>query len=330
MTISLLHLHAKHLLAINYFRMKSSKLIVYPIIVLSMVFWSLSFVWYKVIYEYFNPITVIFLRLIISSAFLFLFTTIFKKLQKIQRKHWKLMIILTFFQPFLYFIGESFGMLYVSSTLGAVLISTIPLFTPILAYILFKEKISILNVFGLIVSFMGVLLVIMNKDFRFEASWQGVLLMLLAVIAALGYSALIAKLTQNYNSYTIITVQNFLGIFLFMPLFFIFDFKSFIQIDFSWEMLIPLLELSIFASSFAFIFFTYGIKILGITKANMFTNTIPVFTAIFAFFILKETLDFQKIMGILIVITGLFLTQIKLKNLKGKSMILFKKFNYRT
>ena len=76
--------------------------------------------------------------------------------------------------------------------------------------------------------------------------------------------------------------------------------------------MISILELAIFASSLAFIFFTYGLNHLGITKSNIFINAIPVFTAIFAYFVLDELLNFQKMVGITIVISGLFLSQIKL------------------
>ncbi|MCK4662059.1 MAG: DMT family transporter [Bacteroidales bacterium] len=310
--------------------MFTKKAIVYPIIILSMIFWSMSFVWYKIVYQYFEPITTIFLRLIISSILLLIFTLIFKKLQKVKKEDYGLMIILAFFQPFLYFVGESFGMLYVSSTVAAVVISTIPLFTPILAFFLFGERISFYNVAGIFISFFGVLMVIFNKNLTITASPKGLLLLFIAVVAALSYSALIIKLTKKYNSYTIITVQNVIGIFFFLPLFLIFDFKSFINITFTWKMVLPLIELAVFASSLAFVFFIYGIKELGITKANMFCNVIPVFTAILAFFILKETLSSQKFLGIFIVIGGLFLSQINFKKLKGKNYYLFKRFNYRT
>ena len=63
--------------------------------------------------------------------------------------------------------------------------------------------------------------------------------------------------------------------------------------------------------SFAFIFFTFAMKNLGITKANIFTNTIPVVTAILAWIYLGEELNFTKIIGIGVVIGGLFLSQFR-------------------
>ena len=47
-------------------------------------------------------------------------------------------------------------------------------------------------------------------------------------------------------------------------------------------------------------------------------NAIPVFTAIFAYFALDEILNFQKIIGISIVICGLSLSQFKLNFSKNR------------
>ena len=48
---------------------------------------------------------------------------------------------------------------------------------------------------------------------------------------------------------------------------------------------------------------------MGITKANVFSNSIPVFTALFSFIILGEKLTVQNITGMAVVIAGLFMSQ---------------------
>ncbi len=300
------------------------KLLVYVSLSLSMLLFSFSFVWYKQVYVYFNPITTIFFRLVISSAFLFLYSIIAKKFQKIKKKDFKAFFLLALFEPLIYFLGESFGMKYVSATVGSVIISTIPLFTPILAYYMFNERLSKMNLAGIILSFLGVLMVVLKKDFSFSASPGGVLLLLLAVAGAMGYSAQIVFLTKKYNTMTVIIAQNTIGAFYFLPLFLIFDAQQFLTVHITWDALKPLFELAIFASSFAYIFFLYGVRNVGITKANMFTNIIPVFTAIFAFFVLDDSLSLQKIIGILIVVAGLFLSQVNYGRLKKRFFFLRK------
>jgi drug/metabolite transporter (DMT)-like permease len=234
------------------------------------------------------------------------------KLDRILRKDIKTFILLSFLSPFLYFLGESYGVSYMSSTLAAVIIATIPLFSPIGAYYYLKERISMMNFLGIVVSVVGVAIVIFHDGFELiDVSLIGIGFMSLAVVSALGYSLIIKKMTDRYNVFTIVAYQNLIGIFFFLPLFFMLDFKHFIQVKPTWDVIIPLLNLGVFASTFAFIFFTYSIKNLGISRANIFTNAIPVLTAIFAYFILGEVITTLKLVGILVVVLGLFLSQLK-------------------
>ena len=53
----------------------------------------------------------------------------------------------------------------------------------------------------------------------------------------------------------------------------------------------------------------HPVQKMGITKANVFSNCIPVFTAIFSFIILGEKLTIQNIIGMAIVIAGLIMSQ---------------------
>ena len=288
-------------------------------------FWGLSFIWSKVLLEFYTPITIVFLRLVISSVFLVFIGLITKRIQKFNKKDTLNLLLLSFFQPFLYFIGETTGLKYVSSTTASVLISTIPLFSPIAAYYFLKEKLNLLNFIGILISIGGILLVLVKDDFKISASPKGLSLMLLAVFAAIAYSVIVVKFAKKYNVFTIITYQNIVGVFMFLPIFLFFDFQDFIDIKFTLEIFKPLLYLSVFASSLAFILFTYGIKNLGVIKANTIANIIPVFTATFAFFLLGEKLSFINIIGIIIVVSGLYLSQLNKKIHLKNIIIPFKK-----
>lgn len=298
--------------------MKKNNLIAYLSVSLAMIFWSYTFIWYKVVYEFYNPITVVFFRLIISSIFLFILMYPLKKLQKIKKGDFKYFLLIAAFNPFLYFLGESYGISLVSTSLAAVMIATIPLFTSFTSSYFLSEKITKMNMLGITFSIIGVGLVIFNKSENFSASGKGILWLSLAVMAAIGYTLALKKVSAKYNSISIVTYHNFIGIFLFAPLFFIIDFPEFKSSGFSADAWVPLLELAIFGSSFAFIFFTFAIQKIGIGKANAFTNLIPVITALIAYFVLDEILNMNKIIGISLVIGGLFLSQIRTSGLRER------------
>ncbi len=98
---------------------------------------------------------------------------------------------------------------------------------------------------------------------------------------------------------------------MFLPFFLIFNLQSTIAAPFSTKVLGSLILLVVFASSLAFIFYTKVNSVLGVSRTAVFTNFIPVFTAIFSWMILDEELSLQKIFGMALVIGGVFLTQIK-------------------
>ncbi len=287
----------------------------YAGIVLAMFFWALSFIWFKIANEHYPPITIVMSRLFISSLLLYLFTKATGTLQVLQKKDRLNIFILTLFNPFLYFIGESYGLTYVSSSTGAVIISTIPLFTPFAAHYFLKEKLSLMNYAGIFLSFGGVILILYHPG-QWDISWKGLASLLFAVFCAVFYTILLAKLTFRYNALSLITWQNTLGAVMFIPLFLLIDLPGFPKNAWSWEHFKPILELAVFASSFSFVLFAVGIKQIGAARTNIFSNLIPAVTAIFAFFLLKEPLTVQKFTGILIAISGLFLTQIKSSFLK--------------
>ena len=274
-----------------------------------MIFWSFSFIWFKEANKTFHPITIVFIRLVFSVVLLTTFLILTKNFMKIRKQDRKLFLMLALFEPFIYFLGESFGLTYVSATVCSVLISTIPVFATIGAWLIFKERLKAINYTGIILSFIGVLVFILNSDGSISFNIKGLGLLFLAVLSAVGYNLTLSRLVGYYTPVYIVNVQNIIGAVLFLPLFLILDLKHFISTPFTFEMFKPVIQLSLFASCGAFILFAYSVKHMGITKANVFSNCIPVFTALFSFILLGEKLTFQNILGMAIVITGLFLSQ---------------------
>jgi len=292
----------------------SKQVKIYVAVVLSMIFWSFSFIWFKVANKTFHPITIVFIRLLFSTILMTTFLVVTKNYMKIKKSDRKLFLMLALFEPFFYFLGESFGLTYVSATVCSVLIATIPVFATIGAWLIFKEKLKAINYAGIILSFMGVLVFILNTDGSLSFNIKGLGLLTLAVLSAVGYNLTLSHLIETYTPVYIVNVQNLIGATLFLPLFMIFDFKHFISTPFTFDMFKPIIELSIFASCGAFILFAYSVKNMGITKANVFSNCIPVFTAFFSFILMGDKLTVQNIAGMAIVIAGLFMSQMNGSN----------------
>ncbi len=301
--------------------MKIKEYYIYGIAFLSMLFWGMSYIWSKIVFNYYPPVTTIFLRLVISTVMLFAGIFIFGKWQKIKKEDYRLFLVASLFNPFLYFLGENYGLKLSSSSLTAVMVATIPLFSPIAAYYFVRERFSIFNALGLILSFAGILTMILNKDFTLRTSVYGILFLMLAVVSAVIYSVFLKKLSTKYPAANIVAVQNLIGSVYFMPFFFIFEFDHFLEVQPTFELVGSLVALALFCSSLAFIFFTMATRVLGISRTNVFAYLMPVITGVFSYFILAEQFNLQKITGMMIVVIGLFITQIK----KARTIIPFGK-----
>lgn len=275
----------------------------------AMLFWGLSFIWSSVLLNYYQPITIIFIRLILSTAFLFTILWISGKPRAVARGDFAHLTISAFFNPFLYFLCENYGLKLSTPTIAAVIIATIPLFSPVIAFFALKERLTLLNLIGIVISFLGIVTMLVTRNLSLSSDVNGILFLFGAVGSALIFSVMLKKLTEKYSALLLVAWQNLVGIVLFLPLFLIFEAKDTFAIPVNSEIISSFLLLSILASSAAFVLFAHSVKLLGVSKANIYSNLIPVFTAIFSYFLIDEIFTIQKIVGILLVIGGVFLSE---------------------
>ncbi len=288
---------------------------------MAVLIWGISYVWTTMVFEYYKPITVMLIRLTIASLLMYIIFRVKNLGQRVHRSDYKDFVILSFFSPFCFFIGENFGLLHTSPTVAAVIIATIPVFTPILGYVAFREKLSLINILGFLVSFSGVMIMVLDFEFRFSASPIGVFFLFFGVLSALINIVFLKKLAIKYSSFTIIGVQNILGVIFFLPVFLVMDYSHFITVRPSWQAVAALIALAVFGSTLSFMFFTTAVRSIGIARTAIFANMIPVVTAISSFLILGEALDLSKIIGMMVVISGLLMTQVsRLRNRNRKRM----------
>lgn len=257
----------------------------------------------------FHPMTLITLRLLIASILLFVVAKSSGKIQKLRRKDFKWFILLAFFEPFLYYVGETYGLTTVESTLAAVIVSTIPLFAPVFAFFILRERIGRPTIIGILISLVGVFFVIYEPGGGFKANPWGVALMFLAVFAAICYATVLRKIPTYYSNMNVIFYQSLLGLVFFIPTFFLTDYSTIQTIKVSNEALLALVMLSVFASVIAFVLFAGAVRQVGVTRTNVFVNLIPVFTAILSWIILDEIITVGKWFGISVVVIGLFVSQ---------------------
>ncbi len=278
----------------------------------SMLFWGISFVWTKQLLNADFPVcTIVLFRLLIASV---IFVTFFKlrgKLERIRRGDVRQFLLLAFFEPFLYFIGEDFGLKYVDASFASVMIALIPIVVSVTMYFCEHEPLSWRLLVGTLISIFGIGLMSFNPSNTLSFSWKGFSLLLIALFAAGGYSVLLVRLLKNYGPVTVTTYQNLMAIPLYLPLVCVFDLHHWNAIQWTFSSVFNLVCLAVFCSAGAYMLYSYAAKQISITKLSVFTNAIPIVTILIASLLGLEVFTAQKFIGIFIVVLGVLFSQMK-------------------
>ncbi len=284
----------------------------YTLTILAIILWGFSFVWTNDIIQKGIPVfTFLFIRLALAGSLLFAFAKITDKLQKIAKKDVKYLILMAFFEPFIYFIGETYGIKATdSAVLSAVIIATIPIASLFVEKIFYKVPYTVYKVLGTALTLPGIVMVIMKSgESTSVGHYWGIALLFLAVAGATGYSSVVRKLSGNYNPVTITTYQFVIGAAFFLPFFLGWGLDGVNSTLFSREVMVPLISLAVLCSCVAFLFWVNSIKDLGMTRTNIFSALIPAVSAVGAAMLGQEEITLMSAIGIAVVTAGVIIAQ---------------------
>lgn len=287
----------------------------YGALVATTVFWGLSFVATKVALETIPTFTLIFARFML--AFLFFAAIMIRHgvPSFTPKDHFKL-FLMAIFQPGLYFLCETQGLLYTSASKVSLIIATIPVAVMILSAIILKEKTNRLGIIGIFLSLVGIaILVIGDPDFNWGlgGSVKGDLIVFGAVISAAFYIVSARNLGKRYSSREITSMQCFYGALFFAPALFL-DIPTLSWAAISPRSLVALLYLVVFATVAAFFFYNYALTRIPTSRAAIFLNGIPVVTALGAWVDLGERLTLLQLAGGILVLAAVFITNLMNRN----------------
>lgn len=297
------------------------KTVVYLLLAASAIMWGVSFILTKELFNtepHISVLIILTFRLVLASAVTMPVLLLMHKLEPIKKGHLKWFLLLALLEPFIYSICETSGVQLVSGSMSAIVVATIPLFVPFGMAIAFKEKIRGVTLLGIFLSLVGLgIMVFMGDGGSLDANPKGLAWLFGAVITAVFFTLVMAKLVKWYKPFTITAYQNFFGCLYFTPVMLLMDHASLPLLSYSGKMIFLLLVLGIACSTLAYVFYCNGVAHLGATSACIITNSIPIFSFIAALIIGQESFSWAKPIGILIVLLGVVLAQIPPRKQNG-------------
>ena len=291
-------------------KVQPSKTLIYISSAFAIILWGMSYIWTDKLLELGIPVFYfVFVRILIAGVVLFLLNAAYGRIKRIQRQDMKKFMLLALFEPFIYFVCETYGVELTSPTISAMIIATIPIFSIAAGSLFFKERITGINIAGVVLSLMGIIMVIMKGDIAGKDLVWGIILLLIAVIAEVGHASITKSLSGNYSSQIIVMYQFLIGSVYLLPLFLWKGLDGFnAVVYFSGDVWYPIICLAILCSSLAFSLWVSTIKTLGVAKSSIFSALIPVVTAIIAWVLGTEMTTLQW-GGIAISTFGVILSQ---------------------
>ena len=290
---------------------KNSKFLIYTVSLFAIILWGISYIWTNQLIALDIPVTYfVFVRILFAGLDLFLLNAASGRIAKIKRRDIPKFLLLAFFEPFIYFICESYGVKETGSpTLSAMIIATIPIFSVGAGVIFFKEKINAVNISGILMCLLGIVLVVMSKGELGKHFIFGIILLLIAVLSEVGHASVTKSLSGNYSSQIIVMYQFLIGSVYLLPLFIFKGLDGFSARYMSADVWYPIICLSVLCSSLAFSLWVSTIKSLGVAKSSIFSALIPVVAALVSWILGHEILNLRQFTGIVISAIGVVLSQ---------------------
>ncbi len=195
---------------------------------------------------------------------------------------------------------------------------TFPIFILILSRIVFKEVITTRKVMGITLVSIGVILIItkgsvnllLNLTFSIGDIW-----MLIASMIFATYSILLKRKPKEISMWGFQITTFILGLIFLTP-FYIWESSAVQPMLVDSKTILSFLYVGIFASLTSFVLWNKAIINIGPTKAGMIYYTLPLFSGLLAFLILKESIGLLHFLSAILIVSGILLANYEYKKNK--------------
>jgi len=297
---------------------KESNFLAYIFLLLTVTFWAGNFIVGKFasLYEV-PPFSLNFYRWFFAWLILAPFTIpeIIKKKEYIAQNY-KLFIVLgvtsiTIFNSIVYY---SLNFTQVIS--GVLMISTIPVMIMFFSSILKIEKTNVFQIIGVILSFLGVTIIITKANFQILKNLdfnKGDITMVVAMFSWALYSTLLKRQKYELSQISLLQVVISFGLIFLIPVYFI-EYQVGFRINLDIPFILILSYVVLLPGLASFILWIKGISMIGANRSGVFLHLMPIISAIMAMIFFNEKFMFYHILGACFIISGILLSNKKVKN----------------
>jgi drug/metabolite transporter (DMT)-like permease len=271
------------------------------VLLLVAMLWGSAFVGIKFGLESLSPGHLTLLRQVVASLCFIPYLLVTKRKLFPRWRDLPFLFLLGLLGYSIYHVALNYGELEVSAGTASLIIATAPAFTAIFAVLLLSERLASVGWFGLLLSFGGVVLIVVGDTPELGFNLYALLILLAAIVTAL-YQTLQRPLFKTYSAVEVTAFATWAGtlpLFIFLPGF-IQELSS-ASVNSLWSGL----YLGIFPSAIAYSLLAYAISKLPVTLVAAYLYTVPVFGLFFSWLLLGEIPTSLTLLGGLIALVGI-------------------------
>ena len=282
---------------------------------LTVAIWGSTFVFTKMLLLHgLSPAQIFTLRFIVAYLLLLAFELVSRRQSfRLFSASWRdelTMLLLGITGGSVYFLTENAALLYTTATNTSLIVCSCPLFAMLLVAVAYRqsERFTRVQVVGSLLACLGMAVVVLNGRFVLHLSPVGDMLAFGACLCWAVYSLLMKSVTERYSVFFITRKVFFYGLLTILPYYIVFPGFPTMEVIFSREVLWNLLFLSVVASMICFLVWNWVIHQLGAVIATNWVYLNPITTIIFAWWLLHEQITLWFLLGSLLIIVGMILS----------------------
>ena len=261
---------------------------------------------------YIGSLGLVFLR-VLGATIIFWTISLFFKTKPIEKKDRLTILKCGLFGMSINIAAFIAGLDYSTPVNSSILIIISPIFVVILSFFIFKNKINFIKILGIILGFIGAIILILTADSNSSIGRNiplGNFLFIVNSISYAYYLIIVKPMAEKYDLITLFKWLFLIGLIFNFPL----GINQFLDVDWAslplWEAVLPMVFVVVGTTCMTYFLNGYALSKITSTEVAVFMYMQPIIGIVFAIFTKSDTITLIMFVASVLIFTGVYLTSV--------------------
>ena len=261
---------------------------------------------------YIGSLGLVFLR-VLGATIIFWTISLFFKTKPIEKKDRLTILKCGLFGMSINIAAFIAGLDYSTPVNSSILIIISPIFVVILSFFIFKNKINFIKILGIILGFIGAMILILTADSNSSIGRNiplGNFLFIVNSISYAYYLIIVKPMAEKYDLITLFKWLFLIGLIFNFPL----GINQFLDVDWAslplWEAVLPMVFVVVGTTCMTYFLNGYALSKITSTEVAVFMYLQPIIGILFAIFTKSDTINLIMFIASVLIFTGVYLTSV--------------------